>query len=245
MHTSANMRLSCLFLACALLPAAIAATPPLLEQAAEKWMGERDNWSFTMQVREFEGGRISEERRERYDPSKPGIARWTLLTVNDKPPTDERRAEWQKRKTKKRPNPGKPLNQYLDFERGTVLSEDAKTVRYNLPLRNGNSWLFPVEKVVLSVTINKSTLAIEEVQAAIEEPFKVALGLARVLDVDFDLQMNPSGEEAEKSHPAAAKPEGTARAVITKLGDRIEYVWSDFRRVTPHPDNVVGTKPKS
>src|SRR5688572_13248813 len=199
MHPFLNIRLNVFFLAFALLPAAVAATPPLLEQAAEKWMGERDNWSFTMQVREFEGGRISEERRERFDPSKPGIARWTLLSVNGKPPTDERRAEWQKRKTKKRPKPGKPLNQYLDFERGKVLAEDEKTARYNLPLRDGSSWLFPVNKVVLSVTINKSTLAIEEVQAAIEEPFKVALGLARVLDLDFDLQMNPSGEEAEKS----------------------------------------------
>jgi hypothetical protein len=56
--------------------------------------------------------------------------------------------------------------------------------------------------------------------------------------------MNPSGEEAEKSHPAAANPEGTARAVVNKLGERIEYVWSDFKRVTPHPDNVIVDSPK-
>lgn len=222
-----------------LLGHARGAAPPLLEQAAEKWMGERDNWAFTMQVREFEGGQVKEERRERYDPSKPGLTRWTLLTVNDKPSTEERRAEWQKRKTKKRPKPGKPLNQYLDFERGTVVKEDARTACYHLPLRANHSWLFPVDKVSLLVTINKSTQAIEDVTAGIEEPFKVALGFARVMDVDFDLQLNHSKRDGEESDPALTKPEGTARAVVNKLGERVEYVWSDFKRVTPHPDNVI------
>ncbi|HEY8996140.1 MAG TPA: hypothetical protein VIM71_15850 [Lacunisphaera sp.] len=222
-----------------LLGSAATAAPPLLEQAAEKWMGERDNWAFTMQVREFDGGRLKEERLERYDPSKPGMARWKLLTVNGQPPTAERREEWQKRKTKKRPNPGKPLNQYLDFAQGTVVKEDARTACYNLPLRSNNSWLFPLDKVVLRVTVNKATLAIEVVQAEIEEPFKVALGFARVMDLNFDVQMNPSEQASDKNDPAAARPDGTARAVVTKLGDRIEYVWSDFQRVTPHPDNVI------
>jgi hypothetical protein len=239
MHTLNGRHLNRLLLGFALLLGHACAAPPLLEQAAEKWMGERDKWAFTMRVREFENGQVKEDRRERYDPSRPGLARWTLLTVNGKAPTEERRAEWLKRKTKKRPNPGKPLNQYLDFERGTVVQEDATIACYNLPLRSNNSWLFPMDKVVLRVTVNKATLAIEIVQAEIEEPFKVALGFARVMDVDIDVQMNPSGQGLERSSPAAAKPEGTARAVVNKLGDRIEYLWSDFKRVTPHPDNVI------
>lgn len=213
----------------------------LLERAAEKWMGERDNWAFTLLVREFDGGQMKEVRRERYDPAKPGIARWTLLSVNGKPPADAQRAEWQKRKTKKRPNPGKPLNQYLDFERGTIVEEDDRTACYQLPLRH-HSWLFPVDKVVLRVTINKATLALEEVQAEIEEPFRVALGFARVMNLDFDLQMNPSNQADDQNDPAAARPDGTANAVVSKLGERIEYAWSDFRRVTPHPDNVIAGK---
>ncbi|HEX2862270.1 MAG TPA: hypothetical protein VHN79_11545, partial [Lacunisphaera sp.] len=66
------MRPSLLFLASLVLPALVqGATPLLLEQAAEKWMGERDNWAFTMLVREFANGQLREERKERYDPSKP------------------------------------------------------------------------------------------------------------------------------------------------------------------------------
>ena len=239
------MRLSLFFLfSVAMLSPVHGTTPPLLEQAAEKWLGERDNWAFTMLVREFDGGAVKEERRERYDPSKPGLGRWELLQVNGAPPTDERRAEWQKRKSKKRKNPGKPLNEYLEFERAKVVKEDAKMACYNLPLRDNHSWLFPVDKVSLQVTVNKSTLAIEDVVAGIDEPFKVALGFARVMDVDFDLQMNQPARGRNKSDPATAKPDGTASAVVNKFGERIEYAWSEFQRVTPHPDNIIAALPK-
>jgi hypothetical protein len=192
-----------------------------------------------MLVREFQGGQLKEERQERYDPSKPGIARWELISINGAPPTEERRAEWQKRKTRKRPNPGKPLGQYFDFEESRVVIESDRIVRYNVPLRSNNRWLFPLDKVVMWVTVNKAAVAIEEVRAQIEEPFKVALGIARVMDVEFDLQVNPSEQEGDQSNPAMAKPDGTARAVVNKMGERIEYAWSEFQRVTPHPDNVI------
>jgi hypothetical protein len=216
-----------------------AETPTLLGRAAEKWMGERDNWAFTLHVREFEGGTVKEERTERYDPSIPGLGRWQLLAVDGKPPTDERRADWQKRKTKKRKNAGKPLDEYLEFERATIVKETDKDVCYHVPLRNNNTWLFPVDKVELRVTVNKSTLAVEDVLAGIDEPFRVALGLARVLDVDFDMQMNSSSRPETGADPADARPDGTAKVVVNKLGERIEYAWSNFNRVTPHPDNVL------
>ncbi len=239
------MRYSLLFLFCTiLLGSGHAATPLLLEQAADKWLGERDNWAFTLLVREFDGSQVKEVRQERYDPSKPGITRWELLSVNDRPPTDERRAEWQKHKTKKRKNPGKPLNDYLEFDQATLVKEDDRNVSYHLPLRNNHNWLFPVDKVSLLVTVNKSTLAVEDIVASIDEPFKVALGLARVLDVDFDMHMNPSKKGGAASDPAAAKPDGTARVVVHKLGERIEYAWSKFQRVTPHPDNVIAVVPE-
>lgn len=226
-----------------LLPWSFAAgeTPVLLSQAVEKWMGERDNWAFTLRVKEYAGGRVKEERSERYDPSVAGIDRWQLLEVDGKPPTEERRTEWQKRKTKKRKAPGKPLDQYLEFENAKIVKETERTVSYHVPLRNNNSWLFPVDKVELKVTVNRTTLAIEDVVAGIEEPFKVALGLARVLDVDFDVQINAAEPGERPPDPSEAKPDGTAKVVVNKLGERIEYAWSDFKRVTPHPDNVIAT----
>jgi hypothetical protein len=237
--------LALFFLIGAALPGGRAATPELLQTAADKWVGERDNWAFTLRVREFKDGKVKEERQERYDPSRPGLGRWQLQRVNGQPPTDEKRAEWQKRKTKKRKNPGKPLNEYLAIEQATVVKEDAKVVCYHVPLRNNHSWLFPVDKIDLRVTVDKQTLGVVDVEAGTDEPFRVALGFAQVLDVDFDMQMNPSEKTGQPAEPAGAKPDGTAKVVVNKLGERIEYAWSDFRRVTPHPDNVIKAGPKS
>ncbi|MDI1318838.1 MAG: hypothetical protein PSW75_01415 [bacterium] len=221
-----------------------AAVPALLGQAVDKWIGERDQWAFTQFVREFDGGAIKEERLERYDPSQPGERRWQLLSVNGRLPAAGRRAEWQQRKMKKRLNPGKPLGGFFDFEHATVADETAQVVRYHLPLRNDHSWLFPMDRVNLKVTVNRTTHAIDQIEAGIDEPFRVALGLGRVLDLDFDVQMNPSTRRGETDNPNAAKPSGTATAAMNKLGERVEYAWSKFQRVTPHPDNALTAAPK-
>jgi hypothetical protein len=227
------------------LNAVHAGTPALLGSAVDKWIGERNQWAFTQFVREFDGGKIKEERLERYDPSRPDDQRWRLLTVNGGLPTDERRAEWQERKMKKRLNAGKSLGGFFDFEHATVTDETALVVHYLLPLRNDHSWLFPLDRVKVKVTVNKVTRAIDQIEAGIDEPFRVALGLGRVMDIDFDVQMNPSGKRGETDNPKAAKPNGTATAVVNKFGERVEYAWSEFKRVTPHPDNVIVSAPRT
>lgn len=233
-----------LLLSGAALTVVRAETPALLGHAVDKWIGERNQWAFTQFVREFDGGTVKEERLERYDPSQPQELRWQLRTVNGVPPTDERRAEWQQRKLKKRLNPGKSLGGFFDFEHATVAEETAQVVYYHLPLRNDHSWLFPMDRVNLRVTVNKATHAIDQIEAGIDEPFRVALGLGRVMDIDFDVQMNPSAKRGETDNPKAARPNGTATAVVNKLGERVEYAWSEFKRVTPHPDNAITTAPK-
>ena len=40
----------------------------------------------------------------------------------------------------------------------------------------------------------------------------------------------------EKGGPAGAEPNGDGHAVIHKLGQRVEYRWHEFKRVTPHAD---------
>ncbi len=141
--------------------------------------------------------------------------------------------------------PGKALGDFFDFEHATLTDETAQVGRYHLPLRNDHSWLFPMDRVNLQVTVNKTTHAIDQIEAGINEPFRVALGLGRVMDIDFDVQMNPSVRRGAADNPRAAKPGGTATAVVNKFGERIEYARSEFKRVTPHPDNVIAAGPKT
>ena len=70
--------------------APLAAASPLLNRAAEKWLAEGDRWAFTVHVREFDNADVKEDRVEQYDPSKPGLDRWALVTVDGRAPTAER-----------------------------------------------------------------------------------------------------------------------------------------------------------
>jgi len=203
----------------------------ILRDAVSRWLDERDNWAFTQVAREYDGGKLKRERVERFDPSRPDRERWELRQLNGREPTPQERAELTDRKNKKRRKHTAAIADYFDFERALFAGGDRQVVRYELPLRSSAEWLFPVDKVTLVLTIDKATRAVTRVQAKIDEPFRVALGVARVLDVQLDVATELPPPDAPTADPAAAKPSGTARAVVTKFGNRIEYEWSDFRRV--------------
>ncbi len=199
----------------------------MLQEVANAWLDERDRWAFTQVVREFDGQRLKEERVESYDPSRGYADRWKLMSVNGASPSAKRATEWAERKNKKKRKPRAELAQNFDFANAKVVEESSDIIRYELPLRSTIEWLFPISKVELLVTINKAGPALEQVQARIAEPLRVALGLARILDIDLDVQMEPPPPQ----DPADARPSGSAQAVVTKFGNRVEYFWTDFRRV--------------
>ena len=205
----------------------------LLVQVANRWFAERGHWAFTQRVREFQGKTLKQERVERYDPSQRWVSRWQLLSINGHKPTPREWSEWDARKNRKHRKHPKDIDSYFDFADARVLDETAGAVRYELPLRSSVEWLFPINKVDLLVTIDKHPPALQEVHARISEPVRVALGLAHVLHIDLDVQM----DSPAPADPADAKPSGSGHAVVTKLGDRVEYFWSDFTRVTPHASN--------
>lgn len=216
------------------LAAARGAAPraALLETAVEKWLGERDHWAFTQRAVEYEDGR-PRERLERYDPSKPGNARWTLLAINGRPPTPEEHAAWAKKKFKKnRRRFDSPIGDYFDFNDARVIAETPKLIRFEVPLRRDKNWLFQTDKVRVVVTINKETRALEHLLADIREPVKVLLGLARITDGKLDLSFLNFDDDSAPG-PESTQPKGTAHVIVSKFGERVEFTWTDFKRVNP------------
>lgn len=213
----------------------------LLREVGSSWLDQQYRWAFTQHVKEFDGDKLKQERVERYDPSRGYARRWELVSIDGRAPTADEWEAWNKRKNKKPRHAHASINENLDFANAKVVEETPQLIRYELPLRSNVEWLFPISKVDLVVTISKKGPALEQVQARISEPFRVALGLARVMHIDLDLQMEPP----PPLDPADAKPNGTAHAVVTKLGDRVEYFWSDFHHVSPSSDfDEVGGKSK-
>jgi len=104
--------------------------------------------------------------------------------------------------------------------------------QYEIPLRRDKNWLFQTDKVKVVVKINKETRALEHLTASVREPLKVLLGLAKITEGKLDLSFLNFDVDAVPG-PESAQPTGTARVTVSKFGERAEFTWSDFKRVTP------------
>ena len=204
----------------------------LLQQAVDKWLGERDYWAFTQKAVEYDGD-TPHERLERYDPSRSGNDRWTLLAIDGRMPTPEQHATWAKKKfKKKRRQMDMPLGDFFDFKDAKVMAETSKIVHYQVPLRGDKNWLFQTDKVKVVVSVNKETRALEHLTASVREPMKVLLGLAKITAGKLDLSFLNFDDDATPG-PESAQPTGSARVTVSKFGERVEFTWSDFKRVIP------------
>ncbi len=233
----------CLSLLLCLNPGLRGAVPPLLQEVAEKLTDERQRWAFTQHVREFDGDQVVEERVERFDLARGDERRWQLLQLNGRTPTPDEVQAWSHKKNKARKRPPKSATEYVDLERARVREESAESISYEVPFRRAAGGLFPGEKVELTLTINKKTHGIERAQVSLDESFKVAFGLAQVVDLDLDLAM-PDGAQPARNEAAAEKPLGSASAVVNKFGHRIEYRWSEFTRHESPPERGAPREPR-
>ncbi|MGH7947147.1 MAG: hypothetical protein ACREH8_11960 [Opitutaceae bacterium] len=209
-----------------------APAPSLLEQAVERWLGERDHWAFTQRAVEYEDGK-PRERLERYDPSRTGNERWTLLAIDGRFPAPDEHAAWARKKFKKnRRGIDTPIGDFFDFHDAKIIAQRDQLVRYEVPLRRDKSWLFQADKVRVVVSVNKDTRALEHLSASVSEPVKVLLGLARITAGKVDLSFLNFDDDAPPG-PESAQPTGSARVSVYKFGERVEFTWSDFKRVSP------------
>lgn len=225
-----------------------AETPALLAQALAQWGAGREDLAFTQQTRTFlDDGTVKEQRIERYDPSLPDRQRWRLMESNGHAATAAQRQKWETWKNgKPRKQVSKSLAEYLELEQATLLHETAKHAQFEVGLRPEVARLIAVEKISVIVTVDKESGTIAHIAATLREPIRVLLGLAKIIDLDLDVRIEPvEGDPALKS--GEVQMGSTARVMMSKLGDPLEYRWSDFKRVTSYAPakaaGVVAAKP--
>lgn len=214
-----------------------AAPPPLLVKAVSLWDAGHRDLAFTQHTKTLDDNdEVKKTWVERYDPSLPDNQRWKLIEVNGKPPGDEERTKWETKKNNRpRKKALKPMSAYLDLDGAKLLEENAKSARFEIGLRPEAARLVAVDKLSVIVTVDKAQGDITHIAALLREPMKIALGLAKVTDVDFDIHMDSDVDEKKEGETGGeVKAGSTAKVVLSKFGDPVEYRWSDFKRVTAH-----------
>lgn len=242
------MRL-CIFLviltSCALASWSRAEPPPLLGKAVAHWEVGRQDLAFTQTTRGLQDDHSTKYVRvERYDPSLPDDQRWRLVEVNGKPPTEEQRHVIEgKRNRKPRKRPGNPPSTYLDLENARLVRETDRTAHFEVNIKPDAARFVPLDKLLIVISVDKTTETINGVNALLREPMRIALGLAKIFDVDLDVQF----EEPEDGPPPASEvtSDSTARVMMSKFGSPVEFTWSDFKEVPAYrdPDQAAHDKP--
>jgi len=214
-----------------------AEVPPLLQEIADRWMDERPQWGFTQLVRETDRDGVVHERQERFDLSHGYERRWQLLAIDGRTPSTEEVDAWSQRKNRGKRKDPKSWFEYVDLGNAKVRGENARLIRYEVPLKRVAGGLFPGDKVSVMLTVDKETHAIENARARVDEPFNVALGLAEVVEVNANVALPPEHKAGANPGLDAApddNPSGSVSAVVNRLGKRVEYTWTDFKRTPSH-----------
>jgi hypothetical protein len=210
-----------------------AEVPTLLTKAVEQWAAGREDLAFTQQTRFFfDDGKVKAERIERYDPSLPDSRRWRLLEIDGRAATTEQREKWESWKNgKPRKKVVKAPAEYLDLDHAMLLDETSQSARFEIGLRPDEARLLAVDKIAVVITVNKESGSIIHIAATLRQPIRVLLGLARITDLDIDVRIEPTNDDALQQS-GEVQTGSTARVTMSKLGYPMEYHWSDFKRVT-------------
>lgn len=214
-----------------------AAPSPLLVKAVEHWDEGRRDLAFTQHTTQFgDKDEVVKTWVERYDPSLPDNQRWKLIELNGKQPTDAERTKWESKKNNRpRKKATKSLSEYLNLDDSKLIDENDKTARFEISIKPEAARLVAIDKLSVIVTVDKAKGDIAHIAALLREPMKIALGLAKVTDVDLDVHVEPDSDKNKDSEPTAVvKPGSTAKVLFSKFGNPVEYKWSDFKRVTAY-----------
>lgn len=235
------------------------APPSLLGDAFNKLMDNQGRWAYTQT--QSVGGLTAKMKREtvlRVDPSRTYTEQFMPLMIEGEPPTPAKLEEFRgigervaRRRQREQRETGDHRGDELqislnfqtvapDLERATVVSEDERSVTYDVPLRRkdgaGGS---DFGQFQVTARVNRQRREFEHATIRQRAPMRVEL-IARVSDAEIDCEFTP----VDPNFPAVITREtqqATVRVLFVKRVVSFAMRRSDFRHVMPY-DERFGVK---
>jgi len=240
--------------------AAPAAKPPsLLDEAFNKWMNDQGRWAYTESQRVT--GFNQQPKGEtllRVDPSQTYPEQFKPFKVEGQEPTEKQvqqyrgRGEWLARRRKQAEDDAREhsadeiklnLNGQVvmpDLKHATVLTEDEKSVTYEVPLHKSEKDGGQVfDKFQLSVRVNKQRRDFERATIRQRTSMRVQL-VIKVTETELEFEFTsvdprfPSTITKETQH-------ATIGVLFVKRVVSAEVTRTDLKHVTPY-DERFGVK---
>ena len=194
-----------------------------------------DEYSFTRTVKSEQTSNGKTERRvtvDRYDPTKSGDARWTLVSVDGAPPSADVLAKYNKESGKRRVPGYYRLAKYFGSNSTTTADSRGRTVFHFSSLPKDTALVMDSDvssntSADVSVTEANGTVFAEQVHLTVKPMrIKLLMKLERY-DSTARYRMGPEGKPLLVEHTAEMSgsgmgQEGQGRTVIT---------YSDYRPV--------------
>lgn len=203
----------------------------MFAEALGKLGADEDRWAYTETSRGLDDKHVSVVR---FDPSKTGDERATLLKIDGKPPTPAAVAKWR---DEGRDAPATlselpPIRDLIDLDDVRVYAEETAAVVFELPLRSDNKE-FPADKFQALFRVNKTTRGFEDFSVKLRESFRVA-GVVKVTDAGMEARFQ-SLDPAQAPQPVLFKAGGAVRVLLVRYGRSFEATREDFKPVEPAP----------
>ncbi|MBI3886627.1 MAG: hypothetical protein HY302_12995 [Opitutae bacterium] len=184
-------------------------------------------WAYTLTT--TKDGQTSVER---YDPSQPVGAQWTLLRRDGRAPT----AEESRRYTQYKTGTTQGSTRAATFERNDLdlaslklVREDAERAEFESRFREGDDQM--LAHFVVALTFAKHPAVLEKFTLRLDRPFSPVVGL-RMKELVVDMEFSPATAD-RPSLPRRSSSVFHGRFLLFKAIDEdLRIAYSDYVRVT-------------
>ncbi len=218
-----------------------AEAPPILDEAVIKLIENDEHWAYTRstQVYDKTGKAKVGLTIERYDPSQPYGAQWTLLLYKGRMPTPGDVSSWESAKAKMaKERHERTLGDVIDVDHATLLSETATDASFDVPIVKDASKRFPADKLQVVMTVDKEKQALVGFAVHQRQKFRLE-GIAAVASVDTVEVDGRFDTVDSKFAPVLTWAKGNGSGHVFgffHVGFGSELHYSDFKRVKPYAD---------
>src|SRR3569833_1997718 len=166
-----------------------------------------DQWAYTQIFRRTD--RTGEDTVARFDPSKPAKEKWELVKLHGHTPTPQECEKWYAmREQGGSQTDGRAMVDLMDLPHATVVEEDTKRVRFEIPLKKNTIGRVPPENFLAFAEVDRNEQALQRFSIVLKQSIRLIGGMAEISSAQGDVFFK-SFDDSDTTRPAYISASGS------------------------------------